>query len=209
VEVSAAPSDQLADAGISSTGDAGAAPSATQPAAAPSGSITAVEVAAAADARVASLEDVAARSPVISDRDQPLLAIAQSIDGRRLIEVDSLTGSEFVPLTSIELPGPSYSLSDRQVEFVDITGDGHVDLVIHLDAAGPIAVVASDTGGRWHLLPAADAAGDPSEPYVGGDPRVIEGTLTSTVNNCDPSCAEGTVTLRPWIYADGFLSLQG
>jgi len=96
---------------------------------------------------------------------------------------------------------------ETSIDIADVTGDGLLDFVAYLDAAQSVAVVVSDGGGSWHLLPVADASGNAAEFYLGGNPHLSYGDLVSTVNDCDPSCADGSVVDRIWAYQDGVLIL--
>jgi len=135
------------------------------------------------------------------------MALARSSGTNRSIEIASFDGDKFSATTSIELPEPAYVLNETPIDVADVTGHGLVDFVAYLDAAQPIAVVVSDDGGSWHLLPVADASGNATEIYLGGNPHLSNGVLASSVNDCDPSCAEGSMVDRIWTYQDGILTL--
>jgi len=136
------------------------------------------------------------------------MALARSIGTNRVIEVASFDGSEFSAATSIELPAPAYVLKETPIDVADVTGDGLIDFVVHLDAAQPIAVVVSDEDGSWHLLPVVYASGNAAEVYLGGSPHLSNGVLVSSVNDCAPTCADGSVVDRIWAYQDGVLILD-
>jgi len=163
--------------------------------------------AVAAASYASNSKGVSGVSHVIYDRQRPMMALAKSNATRRMIEIASFDGGAFSTTASIELPEPVYALRDTPIDPADVTGDGLIDFVAYLDAAQPIAVVVSDDGGAWHIVPVADASGIATESYLGGNPHLFNGALVSSVNGCSPSCAEGSVVDRIWVYKNGVLGL--
>jgi hypothetical protein len=115
-------------------------------------------------------------------------------EGRRILVLHP-DGRSWATTATITLPSPRFDFGLRPVEVADLTGDGHDDFLVPLDAADAnTAVVVTDEGGRWRLATGVGM----SDPYFGREPRVEDGHLVTTSNDCTPSCAEGTTTPVAW-----------
>lgn len=88
------------------------------------------------------------------------------------------------------------------IQVADVTKDGRPDFLIPLTGAGavPGAVLSQDgaPGGRWRYI--SFTGPFPTSRQVGRDPKFQGGTLISTFNSCEPSCAQGTTTTMKWTY---------
>jgi hypothetical protein len=104
---------------------------------------------------------------------------------------------------ALALPYPSYTLApDLPVQVADVTGDGHPDFLVRVEAAdNEPGVVASGDGGTWRLVPLATASPpSPGDVYAGRDPSFEAGHLVTQYNDCTPDCAQGTTTAVTWVY---------
>lgn len=78
----------------------------------------------------------------------------------------------------------------------DITGDGQPDFLVLVEAADNFpGIVVSNEGGTWRLVPTS--ASDTSMVFIGRDPKISGGHLTST--DCGgPACAPSIT--KSWTY---------
>jgi ABC-type transport system substrate-binding protein len=117
----------------------------------------------------------------------------------RVIAVVSIVNGTARQIASLTLPYPYYDFArNRPIQDADITGDGASDTLVRFVAADndPGVVVSAD-GGSWHLVPESSNQAD---VYIGRNPTIENGRLTSMHNDCLPSCAQGHTTMVNWRY---------
>lgn len=82
----------------------------------------------------------------------------------------------------------------------DVTGDGVLDLVVELFTGNGFGgAVLTAHSGRWVLPEFRIGAQEPSG-YTDSPLRWDSSTLTSDVNTCEPSCADGNYVTHAWTY---------
>ena len=149
---------------------------------------------------LAAQPDVVVHSDPVMVRGVPLAVVGrQRGDGGRVITVVSLADGTASAIADLVLPEPSFDLAtDLPVVAGDVTGDDAAEFLVRVLAADANpGVVVSDDGGPWRLLP---GSGDPKDVYFAREPTFTAGRLVTQVNDCVPSCADGTTTTVTWTY---------
>ena len=149
---------------------------------------------------IASHPHVVVHSTPFNDGTVQIAVVGIEPDAQhRSIIVVSLNEGTATQLANLTLPSPYYDLARHlPVQTADITGDGHADFLVRVQAAdnNPGVVVSADSG-SWRLIPLSNTPGD---VYVGRNPTIINGQLRSTRNDCIPDCANGHTTTTIWRY---------
>jgi hypothetical protein len=117
----------------------------------------------------------------------------------RTIAIVSIINGDARQVADLSLPSPDFEFArDRPIQNADITADGASDALVRFVAADndPGVVVSAD-GGPWRLVPESD---NPIDVYIARDPTLAGGRLTSTRNDCAPTCAQGHTTTVTWHY---------
>lgn len=161
------------------------------------------------DALTRSTPGTVQRSAIVSVQGRPTAVVLSqtSLADRRvrvLVDDDGWTEQAVV-----RLPEPRFDLdASRPVEIADVTGDAEADFLVPLTANHDSAVLVSRASGDWGLVPFAGPDGD-TERYVGVDPRLSSGTVTSMDRICVPNCAQGSLESVSWAYRDGTMVRAG
>ena len=114
-------------------------------------------------------------------------------------EVDVVAlGSTPALVARLNLPGPSFDFAATPILSGDVTGDGRPDFLVILETSQRTGVLVSNEGGTWHLVPISST--DRSQVYVGLNPTLSDGVLTSIQQSCVPTCAAGHQTTVTWTY---------
>jgi hypothetical protein len=100
-------------------------------------------------------------------------------------------------IATLALPAPNFDVATSDpISIADVTGDGHPDFLVPVDAADNVpGVVVSADSGQWRLVP--DGTGN---VYYARDARFVNGHLVTGENDCQPNCAQGTTTQVTWTY---------
>jgi len=184
--------------GKGSTSNPTTSPTTTAPTSAPTTGVT-DDPAASLVAYLRTVPGVVTQTGVVTEggAGDPMAVVATELSpqARSVLVLNDVDG--WVAAASLVLPSPNYTiLRDTPIEVADVTGDGHFDFLVAVDAADAHpAVVISDDGGAWRLL--TERAGS---VYFGRDPHFVNGRMISVTNDCNPTCAEGTNTTVTWTY---------
>lgn len=91
------------------------------------------------------------------------------------------------------------------ISVADVTKDGRPDFLIPLNAADnvPGAVVSQDGApaiAGWRYVPYTPGSSSTQQYVFARDARFQGNTLSTTFNNCNPDCADGTTSTVTWAY---------
>lgn len=116
----------------------------------------------------------------------------------RVLTVWSFRGERWVEDTPITLPAPVDT--GTSIERADVTDDGNDDFVVPMSdsSVGSVGSVVSQHGGSWRLVPFREGTG--GDVRAVADLQASGGQLSSTANDCLPTCVLGTTTDTTWAY---------
>jgi hypothetical protein len=116
----------------------------------------------------------------------------------RTINVLTFAHNAWAITATLQLPFPNFDVRTDPVQVADVTGDGQPDFLVMFDATAPVGVVVSHDGGTWTII-GLDPH-DPRNVYIYRTPVFTNGHLESTVRDCVPDCARGTVHTATYSY---------
>lgn len=93
------------------------------------------------------------------------------------------------------------------IQTARVTDSSVPDFLVLLDAGDHAnGVLVSEARGTWHLVGLSDRSGAAASPEL-VDPRLVGRTITQAINDCTPSCANGSFSVTTYGYDPGSAEL--